>query len=76
MADNEKRVSTGETQEIPLESLPPIQLPIASDSSSEYDEVSVFSLHCVPGASSSQHYRSGSIELTPRSSTVLLLRPG
>jgi hypothetical protein len=47
MADNEKRVSTGETQEIPLESLPPIQLPIASDSSSEFDEVSV-SLYCVP----------------------------
>lgn len=50
MADNEKRVSTGETQEIPLESLPPIQLPIASDSSSEFDEVSLSSLHCVPGA--------------------------
>lgn len=48
MADNEKRVSTGETQEIPLESLPPTQLPIASDSSSEFDEVSVSSLHCVP----------------------------
>ena len=40
MADNEKRVSTGAAQEIPLEPHPQHQYPIASDSSSEYDEVS------------------------------------
>ncbi|KAM0553971.1 hypothetical protein ACHAPJ_007043 [Fusarium lateritium] len=38
MADNEKRVSTGAAQEIPLEPHPQHQYPIASDSSSEYDE--------------------------------------
>lgn len=40
MADNEKRVSSSEAQEIPLEPLPPTQLPLSSDSASEYDEVS------------------------------------
>ncbi|KAJ4265360.1 hypothetical protein NW762_004648 [Fusarium torreyae] len=38
MADNEKRVSTEAAQEIPLEPHPQHQYPIASDSSSEYDE--------------------------------------
>jgi hypothetical protein len=75
MADNEKRVSTGESQEIPLESLPPIQLPIASDSSSEYDEVSV-SLHFVPWGFNLPTLSLRINRLTPRSSTVLLLRPG
>lgn len=40
MADNEKRVSVTGVQEIPLDPLPPSQLPIAGDSASEYDEVS------------------------------------
>lgn len=43
MADNEKRLSS-ETHEIPLEPLPPTQLPIAGDSASEYDEVSCTAL--------------------------------
>ncbi|KAG5753410.1 hypothetical protein H9Q70_003974 [Fusarium xylarioides] len=42
MADNEKRVSTGVAQEIPLDPLPPAQHQhqhnVASDSSSEFDE--------------------------------------
>jgi len=37
MADNEKRVSTGVAQEIPLDPLPPAQHNVASDSSSEFD---------------------------------------
>jgi len=48
MADNEKRVSTGVAQEIPLDPLPPIQHQhnVASDSSSEFDEVSLVTLPC------------------------------
>lgn len=46
MADNEKRVSTGVAQEIPLDPLPPAQHNVASDSSSEFDEVSLVTLPC------------------------------
>jgi hypothetical protein len=44
MADNEKRLSSSGAQEIPLDPLPPTQLPIAGDSASEYDEVSCTAL--------------------------------
>jgi hypothetical protein len=52
MADNEKRVSTGVAQEIPLDPLPPAQHQhhqhnVASDSSSEFDEVSLVTLPCL-----------------------------
>lgn len=62
MADNEKRVSSTGAQEIPLDPLPPSQLPIAGDSASEYDEVSCTALRL-----------SESIRLT---SAVLFLRSG
>jgi hypothetical protein len=75
MADNEKRLSSSEAQEIPLETLPPTQLPIAGDSASEYDEVSCTALRYFASFINIPRLYHGSIRLTHRP-TVLLLRSG